>query len=228
MAIDNTGAEFVLSVARMIDAPTEAETRAGAWYLVLHAPTDPASPQGILAWRDPLVRSGARQLNEGRDVVLASVTFKAGKFDSLDASVRRPIRPAAAPSVSASTTGAGVTVWQPWYNGQPPSRGAMPTGIKTHVPENVAGRVVLAQLTGTRRDPNSHRSYDGPSFVVNSGTAGFDFVILFPNGLQSWGLSSNEALSHLLDKLKDPMQWSVSWVSVTQSQQGANSTKANT
>ena len=215
LAIDQTGREFVLEASPQIDAPPEAETRAGTnqpsdWLLVLAAPSDASGMQGVLGWRDPLARSGARVLRPGLDVVLARVSFRSGKVAGVVADDRRPIRPAAAPSVLAGSTGPGLTVWNAWYDVQPPPRGAVPRGVVTHVDAPVSGLVVLAQLAGSRIDATVSPALvlDGPSFVTGVGPGGFDFVVLFPNGPSSWGISGGDGLAHLLDRLKDPLQWS--------------------
>ena len=218
LAVDSNGREILLDTSYQINAPIEVQNQSpGPFLLVLHAPTDPANTRGVPAWRDPMARSGPRVLQSGTDVVLASVTFKAGKFSSLDATVRRPVRPTAAPSVMAGSTVPGATVWAPYFAGQQTKK-STPSGIVTHVPANVANLIVLAQLAGSRVDATTDLVYDGPSFVANQDAGGFDFVVLFPDGLSSWRLSSFDDLKRLIDKLKAvPMQWSVSWIAVSKS-----------
>jgi hypothetical protein len=220
LAVDGSGREFLLDTSYQIDAPIEVASQStGPWLLVLHAPTDPGSPLGVLTWRNPMARSGPRVLQTTTDVVLASATFKAGKLASaLDASVRRPVRPTAPPSVLAGSTVPGATDWSPYFAGQQ-TDGAKPSGIKSHVTANVPQFVVLGQLVGSRYDATTRRAYDGPCFVTNQDAAGFDFVVLFPKDLSSWGLSTTDDLKRLLDRLKGPpMQWSVSWIAVSPSQ----------
>ena len=215
LAIDNTGREFLLDTSYKTSAPADAVTGTGTWFLVLHAPQDAGALWAF--WPGEIQpHAVARQLQPGLDVALVAVNFKQGKVGPLDPTVRRPIRPAAAPSVTAGMTPLGQTVWQAWPVVQPPQKTATSVGVFTHVTENVAGRIVIAQLHGSRHDPKSKQVYGGATFVDKPGSGGFDFVVLFPNGLGSSSHSGRDDLADLLDRLKDPLQWTVSWVAVSQ------------
>lgn len=164
--------------------------------------------------RDP--RAGAERFRRGLDVVLASVLVEDCVLAAAPSlAERRDAHPATQPYVYAATTPAGATPWRFF-----PAAGAA-QGVETVVDTSAAGftkaPAYTAHVVGARSLAANGPVVDGPASVVAPTATSFTLRVALPRNLVVAPYQLNPDAVFVpptLDRLRDQLRWSVSWMGI--------------
>jgi hypothetical protein len=200
---------FHLAISYTDDADATVETLAG-----------PCGATGAVHRADaPTVRFVPDgDVRDGVDLILASVKVRNCKLDEAPSfALRRSALPAGRPYVAGGESGRYSTDWQPW-----PNAGA-PSGVVATISTAKAGfgdpPRYEARVDGVRA-VSAAWSPSGTPFIVdgtlvldNVTNAGFDAIVLLPQGFVAGGAALNPADVFTSGFLTD-LGWRVSWIGV--------------
>ena len=216
VAADENGdpVRYLLTVSFEEDDQLPAETRAGACGTsgAVRLPE-----RALVRWQTTTDADRDTRYRPGLDIVLASVDVKGCKLAAAPSSAERQEAAVPRPYVAGGQTAEGATTWSLWPDE------TTPRGVSTTVPTSAASfggtPCYQAEVVGTRAFTASDGSdavVDGFVAVANADADSFDVRIVLPS--RSYGsLNPPEVFeSAFLDRLRDELSWTVSWIGVEQ------------
>jgi hypothetical protein len=267
-AIDNQGREIILLLPRVETIPPVADDGFGnpqSYYLTVHYPgiedleeletrTGLCSTHGVVRRREepvtcwieldaelkPRIPLHRTQIAQGEKIVLAQISVKNCKLESLSIMTRRNVRPERLPYIACGQTLKGATQWEPWTIEAPGGEiGAVtvPLGVVVkHVDTSAAkfasAPCYTARIVGDRVFTNVP-SAEPNDFIVEGFTmidpgatsTEFTFRIFLPRAFSSGynpiGVDSSGGQTivriaglPIVSFLRDTAQWHIEWMGV--------------
>jgi hypothetical protein len=232
-AIDGFGRDLVLAEALALPVPPVSQApNCGpvVFHLVISYTDDPDATvetlPGLCGASGAVHRADAAtvrfvpdgDVRDGIDLILASGKVRNCKLDEAPSfALRRSALPAGRPYVAGGESGRYLTDWRPWPNA------AAPSGVVAGISTAEAGfgdpPRYEARVDGVRAVPAAW-SPSGTPFVVdgtlvldNVTNAGFDAIVLLPQGFAAGGTAFNPPAVYTPDFLTD-LGWQVVWIGV--------------
>ena len=232
-ALDGAGRDLVLAEPRAVPVPPVAQAPncgPAVFHLAISYTDDPDAAVEKLAGLcgatgavrradDPTVRFVPDgDIRDGIDLILATVQVRNCKLDAAPSfALRRSALPAGRPYVAGGESGRYFTDWQPWPDSGPPA------GVVASVSTAAAGfgdpPRYEARVDGVRAVPAAWSPtgaplvVDGTLAIDNVTAAGFDAIVLLPQGFVAGGSALNPAAVFTPGFLTD-LGWQVVWIGV--------------
>jgi hypothetical protein len=204
---------FLLTVSYMEDEALPAATRAGACGTsgAVRLPE-----RALVRFQRPQDLDLQTRMRPGIDVVLAQIAVKGCALADAPSPAQRQQAVDAEPYVAAGRTPDGGTEWRLWPQDAP-------LGVVTTVDTGPAAfgdrpryqAEVLGLRTFTRDDGGGDASVHGFTEIARPRAASFDVCVVLPQMGAGSQLNPPEVLTELfMDRLRDELAWSVSWIGV--------------